>query len=484
MATPMDFVRSLFRSPFRANTPTVYQEPGIPDNRRNNNYYDAFLQYLGHFGETAYDPKRPEYINEAYKKNGDVYAVINQIATKASSVPFSIRKVKDERAERVLIQKRSSLLRGNPLHQLQLKMLGGQAYNPESEPLPFAVPNPHQTWPEFITLHETFYNACGESFLFYTTPERGINAGKPVQLFVLPAHLIQIVVKNGWQDLPLGESPVAWYQLLWQDKYYKFPAEQVMHITMANPTFDFQGNHLYGMSPLMSVWYEIMAGNEGNMNNIRMQKSGGGIGLIYGKKDILEEEQAKELKNRIVEMRNDPTAMAQIAGISMEIGFERIALSTKDMMPYDNQKYVQKKICNALGWSDKLLNNDEGAKYDNMIQAYKTVITNKLEPDLNALSETLTRHFLPKFGTAYRNCRWVFHYEQLPEMQSDIKSQVDWILPLIREGVITRKEARNIMNFEQDANPLLDMYTTNVNTLPLADAVNPSLDPMINGGTE
>ena len=480
MATPIQLVNSWFRNVFQVNrSATAYQNPGLTGKFRNNNYYDAFLQYLGHWGQTNYDPKRPEYISEGYMQNGDVYAVVNQIATKASSVPFSVRKITDPMSERVLIQKRSSLIRGDERSHMELKLLGAQAYSPDPQPLPFAVPNPHQTWPEFIALHETFYNVVGESFLYWTTPTMGVNKGKPIQLFCLPAHLIQIVVKDGWMELPLGESPVAYYQLIYQDRYYKFPAEQVMHITMSNPEFDYQGRHLYGLSPLRAVWYEIMAGNEGNKNNIRMQKSGGGIGLIYGKKDILEEEQAKELKQRLVEMRNDPTALSQIAGISMEIGFERIALSTKDMMPYDNQTYVQKKICNALGWSDKLLNNDEGAKYDNMVQAYKTVITNKLEPDLNALGEALTRFFLPKFGTAYKNCKWIFHYEQLPEMQTDIKSMTEWILPLIREGVITRKEARNIMNFEVDNNPLLDMYTTNVNTLPLADAVNPNLDSIV-----
>ncbi len=455
---------------------------GADARRVSQNYYDAFLQWLGTWGgETGYDPARPQYIEQGYMRNGDVYAVVNQIATKSAAVPFSIRQVKDKTTARQFKSYQGSKLRGDARARMELKILGAEAYDQTPMELPFSMPNPHQSWVELIHLYSVFWNTCGEVYLYWTTPNGGPNAGKPAQLFVLPSHLMQIVVKQGWQNLAPGESPVAYYQLIHQEFAAKFPAERVMHVTMSNPQYDYQGRHLYGMSPLMSVWSEIMAGNEGNANNLRMQKSGGAIGFLHGKREVLEEDQAKQLRDRIVEMRNDPTAMAQIAGISMDIGFTRVALDPHDMQTYANQQYVQKKICNALGWSDKLLNNDEGAKYDNMTQAYKAVITNKLMPDLNQLEVLLTQRFLPLFGNKYKNAAWVFHYQELPELQEDIKEQVEWILPLIREAVITRREGRMLLNLKEDPNPLLDVYTANVNTLPLADAMIPNLDGIDNG---
>lgn len=482
MASPIELVSSWFRNTFDLNkTPTPYQS-GTNQGQSISDYYEAFLQYLGWAGYTSYDIQRPKYIEDGYMRNADVYAVINQIATKSSSIPFSIRKVKNKaRAER-LQYKRASMIGGDAKSVLEYKIMDAQAYDSEPLPLPIMRPNPHQTWPEFIALYKIFWNACGEVFLFWQSPENGPNAGKPTQIFILPSHLVQIKVKGGWPKTEgeVGIDPVDYYCIINQEKMYRFPRERVIHTTMPNPYFDFHGRHLYGLSPLMSVWQEIMAGNEGNANNLRMQKSGGAIGFIHGMREVLEEDQAKQLKQRIVEMRNDPNAMAQIAGISMQIGFTRVALDYNEIGMFENQKYVQKKICNSLGWSDKLLNNDEGAKYDNMQQAYKVAITNKIMPDLNTLEEALNREFLPKFGKEYAGAEWVFHYEQLPEMQDDINEQSKWIIPLVNAAVITRAQARQILGMEQDDNPILDVYTTSMNTMPLENAVAPNLDSIIN----
>ncbi len=482
MATPVEIVSGWFRSIFNANRPPApYQNPSFSMNPYNKGYYDAFLQYLGWDGYTSYDVERPKYVHDGYMRNADVYAVINQIANKASSVPFSLLERQSPARAQKMRTAAPSLLSGGAREHLQYKMMQSQAYGDEPLKLPLDRPNPHQTWPEFVALSEVFWNACGEVFYYWEAPEKGARAGIPARIFILPSHLVQIKVKKEWSEEGVIDDPVDYYCIINQERIYKFDKERVIHTTMPNPYFDFHGRHLYGLSPLMPVWQEILAGNEGNANNLRMQRSGGAIGFIYGKKDILEDEQAKQLRDRITEMRSDPTAMAQIAGITMEIGFQRVALDVNEIGMYENQKYVQKKICNALGWSDKLLNNDEGAKYDNMNQAYKAAITNKIMPDLYTLAEALNDKFWPLFGREYANAEMVFHYDQLAEMQEDIVEQSKWVLPLIKDGVMTRSEGRAIMGLENIEDPALDIFTTQMNVIPLADAIAPNLDDEIDG---
>lgn len=442
-----------------------------------NKYYDAFLNYLG-FGFTTYPAEGPTYVDQGYNANGDVYAVINQIATKGSSVPFCIKEIKDKpKARRVEYQKKS-LLAGDTRSQIQLKQMMHQAYEETELPLPIDRPNPMQTWNEWMALYYTFLNLTGNAYIYMAMPEEGRNAGKPIMLFLLPSHLIQIVVKQDYRMLGDEISPIDHYTLINGDRYHDFQEEEVIHINFPNPNYNLNGSQLYGQSPLRSVLTEIQASNEGNMNNLRTQRSGGAIGLLYGKGATLEKEQAEQLKQRLVQMRNDATALAQIAPISTEVGFIPITLDNQKLQPFEAQKYAQKKIANALNWSDKLLNNDAGAKYDNMRIAYKESILNKLVPDSRMLEEALNARWLPKFGDQYRNATFQFMFEELPEMQENLEEISKWVVPLLDRGVINKAEVRGMFNFEPSNDPDLEVHTVQMGTIPLSDAVDPiSLDP-------
>ena len=436
-------------------------------------YFQAFLSYLG-VGYTTYPTNGPTYITEGYQANGDVYAIINQIATKGASVPFCIKRPKSNTKAAQFLYQRKSLLAGDISHRLKLMQLKNEAYDEEMEiPIPIERPNPLQTWPEFIALYLTFLNLTGNAYIFKACPEMGPNAGKPIHLYLLPSHLIQIVVKDGYSQLGFEQSPISHYMLTHKDRYRDFEEEEIIHINFPNPNYDLNGSQLYGQSPLRAVLKEIQASNEGNDNNIRMQRSGGAIGLIYGKNAALEQDQADALKQRLKEMRMDTSSLAQIAAISTEVGFTPITLDNQKLQPFEAQKYAQKKIANALNWSDKLLNNDEGAKYDNMRIAYKESILNKLMPDLNMLEEAFNSKWLPYFGKEYRTASFYFMFDELPEMQENLEEISKWITPLLDRGVVNKAEVRQIFHFEPSTDPDLEVHTVQMGTIPLSDAVAP-----------
>ena len=89
--------------------------------------------------------------------------------------------------------------------------------------------------------------------------------------------------------------------------------------------------------------------------------------------------------------------LSKIAGSSAEIGFTRLSLTSDELKPFDYLKFDTKQICNVLGWSDKLLNSDEGAKYDNIGYARRMAITDNIQPDLKLLANALNTQFLPYF---------------------------------------------------------------------------------------
>ena len=194
------------------------------------------------------------------------------------------------------------------------------------------------------------------------------------------------------------ESPIDHYILTEGNQYAKFEFKDVVHIKYSNPNYDQQGSHLYGQSPLRAALRNIQSSNESIDLNIKTLQSGGAFGLIHSKgQNALTDTQAKTLKERLKEMDNDPSRLAKLTGVSAEIGFTRLSLTSDELKPFDYLSFDLKQICNVLGWDDKLMNNDEGAKYDNYTLAAKRVLLNSLMPDLKLLEEAINNEILPRY---------------------------------------------------------------------------------------
>jgi hypothetical protein len=145
-------------------------------------------------------------------------------------------------------------------------------------------------------------------------------------------------------------------------------------------------------------------------------------------------------------------------------------LSADQLKPFDYLTFDEKQICNVLGWDDKLLNNDAGAKYDNVLQARKRVITDNIEPDLTALSEAFTEQFLPMFAST-RGYELCFDYSELPEMQDDLTKLNQWLSASLDRGVITRNEYRVALGYQKMDDPDMDEVSVNFDVIKLSDAI-------------
>jgi HK97 family phage portal protein len=417
---------------------------------------------------------------KAYQENADVYAIISRTAEKLSSIPFSVKKIENRnKFQQFNIERKNNIRRG-AFGMMDQKMIGAEAFESGSLPLPLERPNPYQTWAEFFSLSEIFLLTTGNLYWTVERPEMGPNAGKPTQIYVLPSHFIQIIIKDGVSLRNMAtdtdQSVVAEYWFRIGSRFTTFSAADTYHMNFPGVEYDMQGAHLYGQSPLRAVLREIQASDEGSKNDIKMMKSGGAIGIIHGENDPLDEDQAKQLKNRLIEIKNDSGVMGQIAGISQKIGFTRIALPTKDLQPMEYDLHFQKKIANAIGFPTRLLNNDAAATYDNMALAYRELIINRIMPDLNMMTETLNTEILPDFGPQYKRAVWQWDFEKLAEMQEDIETLVKWGSDMVDRGVLTRAEMRRLINFEPTGDADMEIPTTGTNVIPLSEAVRYNLD--------
>ena len=450
------------------------------NNNNTNKFNEAFFKFIGS-GGSSYDLQAETYIEKGFNINPIVYSVISQMATKTSSVPYSIKKIEDKGEK----QKLNNLLKATkhnltPQQEVKRLMLESKAYTESDYTMPLDIPNPLQTWNEFLELYKTLIKLTGNVYIYKLMPNEGMNSGTPIALYLLPSHLMEIVLKKGANMMSV-ESPIDGYKLIEGNIGISFTENEVTHIKYPNPNFDLNGSHLYGLSPIRSILKNIESSNLALDLNIKTMKNGGAFGLIHSKGQTpLTYEQANGLKDRLKEMDSDPGKLGKIAGVSAEIGFTRLSLTTDELKLFDYLSFDQKQICNALGWSDKLLNNDSGAKYDNIRQFRKQVVIDNIIPDLELFAVAFNNDIIPLFKNYKGTCIY-FQYSELPEMQEDMAEMVAWVKLAIEAGLISRNEGRKFMKMALSEDKSMDEITVNADILTLEQALDDF--PSVEGNT-
>ena len=447
-------------------------------NTSTNKFNQSFFKWMGGTG-SSYDVNATSYIEKGYNINPIVYSVVSQMATKTSSVPYTIKKVESKEQKR----KADRLIKATgydltPQQQVKQILLETKAYSEDELAMPIAKPNPLQTWSEWLELYKTFMRITGNVYIYKlrTSPDSP-NAGNILGLYLLPSHLMNIVLKDDANLLTL-ESPIDHYKLISSETGIDFTEAEITHIKYPNPNFDTNGSHLYGLSPIKAILKNIESSNTALDLNIKTMNNGGAFGFVHSKGQTpLTADQAKGIKDRIKESFNDKDKLSQIMGVSAEIGFTRIGMTTDELKLFEYLNFDQKQICNALGWSDKLLNNDSGAKYDNVSEFRKQVVVDNIIPDLNLLTEAFDTDILPHFK-GYENTCLKFEYSELPEMQQDLTEMIGWIKPAVETGLINRNEGRRFMKLPVSDNEQMNEITVNTDILTLEQALDdfPSVD--------
>jgi HK97 family phage portal protein len=437
-----------------------------------NVYNEAFFSYLG-AGYTSYDVDNKTYLNKGYNTNPDVFACITQMATKTVSVPYEVKIVNDKESYKKLknFQKATS---GNFdfIQQIKKANLQRKSYDEVDLDFPMEQPNATQTWSDVWALYKTYMKLTGNCYFYLLSPEEGANAGVPVQLYVLPAHLMQIVLKPK-SNMLSTESPIDHYVLIEGNVMIKFMAKDVIHIKYSNPNFDLQGSHLYGMSPLRAALRNINSSNSGIDLNVKTLQNGGAFGFIHGKGTPLSVDQANSLKERLVEMDASPERLSRIAGASGELAFTRISLTTDELKPFDYLKYDQKAICNVLNWPDELLNNDGKASLGSSetSQARKQAITDNILPDLVLLQDSLNKNFIKKFK-GYENAVIEWDVDDLPEMQEDMGMKMEWL----SKAPLTPNEVRYALKYDMIMEDGMDTVWIDSNKQRITDVSMTAFD--------
>jgi hypothetical protein len=443
-------------------------------NPNKNLFNESIYKLVGGLTST-YNRSLETLITKGYGENPDVNAIINQQASKTISVPYYIKEIDDKDA-----YKKLKKYPNNPTFQqkLEISKLQKKAYKTDSELLmPLERPNVNQSWSDLIFLYKVYLKACGNVYFYKQTISEGANAGQPLQMYILPSHWMQIVLKANANMMSV-DNPIDYYIMQQGNQMVRFPSENIIHIKRSNPFYDSTGSHLYGYSELMSAIRNIYSSNNGIDNNTKTMLNSGVYGFIHAGDGAtpLSAEQGQSLKDRLIEMDNDTTRLSNIAGASAKLGFTRISLTTDELKPFDYLSYDRRTLANCLNWNVDLLNeekNGSGFGVDTMNEARKRVITDNVKPDLDLLADYLNLEFIRKFK-GYENAEICWDISELPEMQTDMSEMAKWI----NQVPLTLNERREVFKYEEIEDEMMnEVYIptnlVNINDPLLNDLQNP-----------
>ena len=397
-----------------------------------NKYYINSFSQIGDIN-ASFDFNKTWAIETAYSKNPDVYAIINQLSGKMAQVPHYVKKIENEKNLNTFKLNRKNIT----LEHLKVK---NKTFSDEYLSFPLETPNPLYGWKHFIQLYATYLNITGDVFIYKHTNELEEVKG----YYILPSNFMRIFIKGNNYDFS-EESPILGYEMqVSTGKSIPFSADEVIHVKLPNPVWTTNGEQLYGFSPLKSAYFNVENVVEANKHLHKMFKSSGAFGFIFSKGESLDQKQAQQFKDRILEMDASKERLAKIAGIGTEVGFQRIALSNKEMEPWSSLAYDRKTIANVLGWSDKLMNNDGKSTLgeDQLSDIRKRVLLDTVLPQIELLEEELTKEFLQFDG--YENTRVMFDITEMPEVQDDINKIIEWA----SKSPLTVNEIRKLIKYE------------------------------------
>ena len=258
-----------------------------------NPYNRAFFSMI-QGRDAEYDYNRKTYLEKGLI-NPDLFAVLSQMSDKTKSVPFYVYRVKDQNKAKKytnsLLTTKGEFTPKQSFDRMQLK---SQAYESEEIAFPLENPNPLQSWSEFLALYKMYLKLTGNVYILKVAPSNGPNKGAPRLVYILPSHLVKIVLKKD-VNLIYDESPIDRYMLVEGDQFIEFKADDVIHIKYANPHFDFNGTHLYGLSPIAALLKNLESSNEALDGNVKTMKNSGVFGFVSAKDKPLTEVQATDI---------------------------------------------------------------------------------------------------------------------------------------------------------------------------------------------
>lgn len=439
--------------------PSLFQRAKSILTKANPIFNNPQLQWIP-YSFIINDCNRNGYIKEGWNKNVTLYSIVRKIAKTCSYAPWGAYKIRDEQSFKQYKALSSQHQTTTSLKNLQI--IKRKALEPVNDTRLndlISNPNPLMSGSEYTEGLFTYKLLTGNAYEYAVRPDAGNNAGKPLELWLLPPQYTEIKVTDTFPVRPVG-------YVLTEGGPIDFGLEEVNHIKYFNPNYSYIGQHLYGFSPLQAAWIANQQDNDAREAAIEILQNRGVRKLITS--EIITPTNAKEQAGRLKE-RWRQEMIENKGGIVLMPGKGQVldvGLGIEDLKILDISNYTQDDLCNAYGVWSGLFNSGANQKYDNVDQFRKDFIINTVLPELNSLRDGRNMKLNTAWG--YKGSGVVLDYDSTVyvELQADMKELAEW---LKLADWFTPNEKRVYMNENESDIPEMNMIYMDSNKAPITD---------------
>lgn len=380
-----------------------------PNQTKNSNM-------MGYFGVGTEEPKAYKYqdlAKEGYLKNAIVYRCVNEISKGAAAVGFNVR------------YKNDTILEQHPLIDLLNR------------------PNPQQSYSEFFGSLYGYLLLSGNTYVLKTGSERGA----PRELHQLRPDRIEI--KGSGNPIPekyiykINGKVQGTYDVD-QDNGYS----ELKHIKLWNPMDDY-----YGCSPLAAAAVEVDQHNMMAKHNVNLLANGarpsGAVifkpqddaGFAMNLTDSQRQQLLTDLNNRFSGAGNAGRPML----LEGDFDWKEMGLSPKDM-DFLNLKHLSATdIAMCFGVPSQLVGVPDSQTYSNVAEARLALYEETIIPYLSKVQSDINEWLVPMFGDGLSI---EFDIDSIPALSERRKKIYENVTSAVREGIMTRNEARERIGLE------------------------------------
>ena len=378
----------------------------------------------------AYD----DLATDGYSENAIVYRCINEISNNASRVKINLFRGDQE-------------LDNHPLLDL--------LYNP----------SPTMSQVEWFQALYSYLLISGNNYMLSV----GGDNTPPTELYNLRPDRMKI--RSGTRSMPVAYDYMLKGQIV--ESYIVDQAtggSKVKHIKLFNPLDDY-----YGMSPMQASSVDIDQHNLANKHNVNLLQNGArpSGAVIFNPKDEtgghvqLSDVQRNQLMNDVNQRFSGTGNAGKPMLLEGDFEWKEMGLSPKDMDFIQLKNMSAKDIALVYGVPSQLIGIPDSQTYSNFAEAKLALYNETIIPLLDRIQGDLNEWLVPMFNEQGLELR--YDIDSIPAMAEQRKRVFESVSAGVKEGILTRNEAREQLGYEpiEGADSLL--VSANLMPLNLAD---------------
>ena len=353
-----------------------------------------------------------DYAREGYQQNAIVYRCVNEIAQGASAVHF---KLFDGDVE----------IDNHPIIELLKR------------------PSPQYAGVEFFHAMYSHLLLAGNSYIVKTLVNR-----QPKEMHILRPDRMKVVpskthIPSAYEYIIEGKVANRW------DADPDTGASEVKHFKMWHPLNDY-----YGLSPLSAGAVDVDQHNMSAKHNYNLLSNGArpSGAVIFKPKDEsgmslqLTEGQRQQLMTDLDLRFSGSKNAGRTMLLEGDFDWKEMGLSPRDMDFLQMKNMTARDIALCFGVPSQLVGVPDNQTYNNVSEARLALYEDTIIPLLRRVESDLNEWLSMDFN---ENIKIVYDIDSIPAMAERRKRTYENVTQAVREGIITRNEARERLGYEK-----------------------------------